>query len=97
MALCSSDAEIDMIHRALVRLPDSRTLEQISALQRLTSAISAFSNLPHESHVELCRYMTLKSARKNAVIVKEGDSADCMHVPFFLAQPRRLQLLHCTV
>lgn len=64
---------------ALKQHPDSRTSGQIDALRRLTSTVGTIKLLlPHE-HSELCKYMTYRTARKNAVIIKEGDTADCMH------------------
>ena len=82
MALYNSDAKRDFVQRALLQPPDLRTPQQIGVLQRLTSTISAFSTMPRQALAQLCRSMTLKCARKNAIIIREGDTADCMYVPF---------------
>lgn len=78
MALYGSDAQQHLIQSALMQPPESRTPQQIGALQRLTSTIGIFSAMQPDAHAQLCKRMTFRSARKSAAVIFEGDSADCM-------------------
>ena len=80
MDLYESNAQRSLVQCALSQDSGSRSPQDISMLLRLTAAFNVFSSLPHDLCAELCRHITFKAARKGEVIIKEGDSADCMHV-----------------
>jgi len=79
MDLYESDAQRSLVQCALTQDSGSRSPQDISMLLRLTAVFNVFSSLPHDSRAELCRHITFKAARKGEVIIKEGDSANCMH------------------
>jgi hypothetical protein len=78
MDLYTTDAKRALVQHVLMQHSDSRTPQHINVLQRLTIAFTFFQSLPPHVHLELCRYMTFKTFRKSAVVIKEGDNADCM-------------------
>jgi hypothetical protein len=88
MDLYETDSQRSLVQCALSQDSSSRSPQDISMLLRLTAAFNAFSSLPHDLRAELCRHITFKAARKGEVIIKEGDSADCMQAILFIHRNR---------